>query len=53
MSNARTVPTIYEAFGRGDVPTILGHWTDDVEWERGAADSHLRSPRQGWPERVQ
>ena len=27
-----TVQTIYEAFGRGDVPTILAHLTDDVDW---------------------
>ena len=35
-----TVQTIYEAFGRGDVPTILDHLTDDVDW---AAESFSAS----------
>ncbi len=34
MSNhLATVGAIYEAFGKGDVPTILGHMADDVRWE--------------------
>ena len=33
MSNVQTVQTIYEAFGRADVPAILDHMSDDVEWE--------------------
>jgi len=33
MSNAATVKTIYEAFGRGDVETILDKLDDAVEWE--------------------
>ena len=33
--NVGTVTEIYEAFGRGDVPTILGHLSEDVEWEKG------------------
>jgi hypothetical protein len=24
---------IYEAFGKGDIPTILGYIADDVRWE--------------------
>lgn len=28
----QTVQTIYEAFGRGDVATILDQVTDDVDW---------------------
>jgi ketosteroid isomerase-like protein len=30
-----TVQSIYGAFGRGDVATILGHIADDVDWEYG------------------
>jgi ketosteroid isomerase-like protein len=26
------VQDVYEAFGRGDVPTILSHLTEDVDW---------------------
>ena len=33
VSNAATVQTIYEAFGRGDVATILDKLDDAVEWE--------------------
>ena len=30
-----TVMAIYEAFGRGDVPAVLGHLADDVRWDHG------------------
>jgi ketosteroid isomerase-like protein len=33
MSNTETVKAIYEAFGRGDVTTILDKLDDAVEWE--------------------
>ena len=32
-SNLQTVQAIYEAFGKGDIPTILSHLADDVKWE--------------------
>ena len=38
MSNLSTVQAIYEAFGQGNVPAILEHLADDVDWERGAKD---------------
>lgn len=31
-----TITAIYEAFGKGDIPTILGHMADDVQWEAWA-----------------
>ncbi len=31
-----TVGKIYEAFGKGDIPTILGYMADDVQWEAWA-----------------
>jgi ketosteroid isomerase-like protein len=34
MSNLATAQTIYEAFGRGDVPAILDLCSDDVTWEQ-------------------
>ena len=37
QDNLATVRTIYEAFGTGDVDTILGHLTDDVEWATDGA----------------
>jgi uncharacterized protein len=36
MSNVETVQTIYEAFGRGDVPAILDRLADDVAWDQDA-----------------
>jgi ketosteroid isomerase-like protein len=33
VSNVATVQAIYEAFGRGDVATILDKLDDAVEWE--------------------
>jgi ketosteroid isomerase-like protein len=36
MSNLETVQTIYDAFGKGDVATILDQLADDVEWDQDA-----------------
>ena len=33
MSNTKVVQNIYEAFGRGDIPAILDHLADNVDWE--------------------
>ena len=35
MANLDVVQEIYAAFGRGDVPGILKHLADDVDWEYG------------------
>jgi uncharacterized protein len=37
--NIKTITQIYEAFGRGDVATILDGVTDDVDWAAEAASS--------------
>jgi uncharacterized protein len=37
--NLAVVGAIYEAFGTGDIPTILGHLADDVQWEEWADNS--------------
>ena len=34
--NLATITAIYEAFGKGDIPTILSHMADDVQWEAWA-----------------
>src|SRR5918999_1340572 len=31
--NKRTVQSIFEAFGRGDIPGVLGHLSEDVTWK--------------------
>jgi uncharacterized protein len=35
--NIATIQEVYDAFGKGDVDTILGHVTDDVDWSAEAA----------------
>jgi hypothetical protein len=44
MSNVQTVNDIYAAFGRGDIPAILGKLADDVCWDHlpdgGGAQRH-------------
>jgi ketosteroid isomerase-like protein len=37
--NLATISAIYEAFGKGDIPTILDHLADDVRWEEWADNS--------------
>lgn len=38
-TNIDTVLAIYDAFGRGDVATILGYLDDDVEWDLAARET--------------
>jgi uncharacterized protein len=38
LNNAATVQSMYEAFGRGDIPFIIDQLADDVRWEDGARD---------------
>jgi ketosteroid isomerase-like protein len=42
-----TVAAIYEAFGRGDIPAILEHVSDDVQWE-GWADNTAQKTGVPW-----
>ena len=39
MQNSQRVAVIYEAFGRGDIPAVLSHLDDQVEWEYTATDT--------------
>jgi ketosteroid isomerase-like protein len=32
--NVAVINSIYEAFGKGDVPTILNYLSENVEWEK-------------------
>lgn len=41
MSNLTTVRAIYAAFARGDVPTILAHLDEHVDWEYGAGQTSV------------
>jgi uncharacterized protein len=54
MSNIQVVQSIYEAFGRGDVPAILERLHPEVEWEYDAVDHGVPwlVPRRGRAEVV-
>ena len=36
MNKSEIIATVYEAFGKGDIPTILEMLADDVQWESWA-----------------
>lgn len=42
-NNLAVINTIYEAFGKGDIPTILEQMADDVQWEQWADNSAQRA----------
>lgn len=48
-SNIATVSAMYAAFGRGDIPAILEHLSDSVEWEYGEPSTNVPwlQPRRG------
>lgn len=35
-NNLATVQSIYKAFGKGDIPTIIDYLAEDVQWEQWA-----------------
>jgi ketosteroid isomerase-like protein len=37
--NIKTIQTVYEAFGRGDIAAITGAVTDDVDWASDTAST--------------
>jgi len=41
MDHSETVQRIYDAFGRGDIATILGYIAEDVDWEYGAVSTDV------------
>jgi ketosteroid isomerase-like protein len=43
MSNLPTVQSIYEAFGKGDVPAMLDVLAEDVQWEAWADNSAVKA----------
>jgi uncharacterized protein len=49
MNPSETVQSMYAAFSRGDVPAILAHVADDVEWEYGSTTPEVPwlKPRKG------
>jgi ketosteroid isomerase-like protein len=40
MSNVRLVQNVYEAFGRGDVATVLGAFDANIEWREAEGNPY-------------
>lgn len=51
--NLSTIHTIYESFGKGDIPAIIAHFADDIRLEQWADNSAQKAgvpwilPRKG------
>ena len=47
--NVKTITSIYEAFGRGDIPAVIDALADDVDWASEAASTDVPwwGPRHG------
>ena len=48
--NTRVVQDAYAAFGRGDIPALLGYFTDDIQWQPSSARRRMcrsRAPVRG------
>lgn len=47
--NVKTITSVYEAFGRGDIPTVVDALADDVDWASEAASTDVPwwGPHQG------
>jgi ketosteroid isomerase-like protein len=47
-SNLDVVKTVYDAFSKGDVPTVLGAMADDIDWQEGEFSPYpnVRSPQE-------
>jgi len=43
MSNRQLVQDLYAAFGRGDVPAVLGAFAADIEWSEAEGNPYQRS----------
>ena len=39
--NVKTIQAVYEAFGRGDIATILDALTDDIDWASEASSTEV------------
>lgn len=42
-SNLKTIQAIYQAFGKGDIPTIISHLSDKVQWEHWSDNSSQKA----------
>ena len=43
MDNVRLLKNLYEAFGRGDIPTVLGAMSPDIKWHQAESNPYQPS----------
>lgn len=43
MDNVSVVKNLYEAFGRGDIPAVLGGMSPDIEWSEAEGNPYRPS----------
>jgi len=43
MDNVRFLKNLYEAFGRGDIPTVLGAMSSDIRWYQAEGNPYMPS----------
>ena len=43
MDNVRLLKNLYEAFGRGDIPSVLGAMSSDIRWHQAEGNPYMPS----------
>ena len=43
MDNVRLLKNLYDAFGHGDVPTVLGSMSPDIRWHQAESNPYMPS----------
>ena len=43
MDNVRLLKNLYDAFGRGDIPTVLGAMSPDINWHQAESNPYRPS----------
>ena len=47
MDNVRLLKSLYEAFGRGEIPTVLGAMSSDIRWYQAESNPY-RAGDEAW-----
>ena len=47
MDNVRLLKNLYDAFGRGDIPTVLGAMSPNIKWHQAESNPYMPSG-QAW-----
>jgi ketosteroid isomerase-like protein len=43
MDSVRLLKSLYDAFGRGDIPTVLGSMSPDIRWHQAESNPYMPS----------